>query len=103
MGLTATELGRHIEHRRGLGDLARQAPDHLRREQRQVLRQKGAVEEPLRVLVVLEGATVPDVVQVDGELRGVERPAETSIPSTSVGRETDRDNGNDRRRESSPE
>ena len=42
---------------------------------RQVLRQVRPLEEPLGLLVVRRGAAVADLVEVDGELGGVQRPA----------------------------
>src|SRR6266567_2760610 len=50
-------------------------PYRLRGEVEQAGCEVGALEEALRVLVVLGGSPLADVVQVDGELGGVERLA----------------------------
>ena len=75
MGLAAAELRGHIEDGRGFGLLARQPADHLRSQAAQVLRQVGPLEELLRVLVDARRPAVAHLVQVDGELRSVQRLA----------------------------
>ena len=73
VGLAAAELGRQVEHRRGLDLHAVQAAHHLHREVAEVLGEVRALEELGGVLVDRRGAAVADVVEVDGELGGVER------------------------------
>ena len=73
MRLAAAELGGHVEDGRGLDRDAGEPPDRLGGEVLQVPGQVRPLEEPLGVLVVLAGSTVADVVEVDGELRGVQR------------------------------
>ena len=71
--LPAAELGGHVEDGRGLDLDAREPPDDLGGEVEEALGHVGPLEEPLGLQVVGMGPVVADVVEVDGELRGVHR------------------------------
>src|SRR5215217_3171614 len=73
MGLAATKLGRQVEDGRGLDGDPRKPSHGLSCEVNQVMRQVGPLKESLRLLVVLRSTPCPDVVEVNGELGGVEQ------------------------------
>ena len=73
VSLAAAELGGQVENRVGLGALAGETADDFGGQGGEVLGEIGAREEAVGLLVVRRGAAVADVVQVDGELGGVER------------------------------
>jgi len=75
MGLAAAELGGHVEDGRRFGLLARQPTDHLRGQSAEVLGEVRPLEEALWLLIIRRGAAVADLVEVNGELRSVERLA----------------------------
>src|SRR5262245_50247706 len=81
--LAAAELGCEIVDCRGLNLDARKASDHTAAELAQARRYERAVEEPLRVLVVVRRPTVANVVEVDGELGSVQRSPVPQILSGS--------------------
>ncbi len=74
VGLAPAELGRHVEDGGGL-DLDAGEPAHdLGGQVEQAPRHVGALEESLGLDVILVRPPITDVVEVDGEFRGVERP-----------------------------
>lgn len=75
VGLTAAKLLGEVKDGRGLDLHAGEAPNNLRRELAEVLREEGAFEELGRVLVHGRRAPISNVVEVDRELRRVERLA----------------------------
>ncbi len=79
MGLAAAKLGGHIEHRRGFGLDPRQAAHDLGRQRGQILGHVGALEELFGVLINVRGAACLHLIQMHGELGGVQRPAFTQV------------------------
>ena len=75
MRLAAAELGGHVEDGRRLDLVPESRRTDLGRQVQQVAGQVRPLEEPLRVLVVLGARPVADLVEVDGELRRIQRPA----------------------------
>jgi hypothetical protein len=81
--LTAAELGSEVVDRRGLDLDARHPPDHAAAEFAQARGQERTVEEPLWLLVVVGRPAIPNVVEVDRELRSVKGPPVAEILSGS--------------------
>ncbi len=73
VGLPAAELSRHVEDSRGLRPLPVETPDDFARKATEIGRQIGPVEESRRLLIVLVGPTLSHLIQVDCELRSIER------------------------------
>ncbi|GBC78035.1 hypothetical protein HRbin08_01521 [bacterium HR08] len=75
VGLAAAELGDEVDARRGAHRLPGQAPEHPHRQFPIRLREVSAGEEAHWVSVILGRPAVHHLIQVDGELRRVQRDA----------------------------
>jgi len=73
IGFSASKLRRHVEHRAGLGDSTRKSAEYLGREAGEILSEEGAVEEPLRILVVVRSGSRANLIQMHGEFGGIDR------------------------------
>lgn len=84
--LAAAELRRHVEYGGSFKLDARQPPQHLARQVGQAPRHVRAIEKASRLNIVnmCPRTSVPDVIQMDGELRGVERAV---VPQILAGRD----------------
>jgi hypothetical protein len=71
--LAAAELGGHVEDSRGLDGDSREPSHRLGGKILEVPGEECPLEEAPRILAVLRGSVIADVIQVDGELRGVQR------------------------------
>ena len=73
MGLASTKLRGHVEHGRGLGFLPGQSAKHFGGNAGQPFREEGTLQKALRVLIDSRGAPVPNLIEVNGKLRCIER------------------------------
>ena len=77
--LAAAERRGHVEHRRGLGLFARQAAHDFGGEAGEVLREVGAIEEAIGLLIIGGRAAIAHLIEMHRELGCVERLAFTQV------------------------